>query len=94
MWPNFCLGKLTQSAVIHSRLSNCKTSGFAAVYLRSVIFWYVAKSQWVVCYQHFGTAGWSHFQGLRCPRRMLVDVCDKPDDALCVILRRHVDVLT
>jgi hypothetical protein len=36
MWPNCCLGKLTQSAVIHSRLSNCKTSGFAAVYLRSV----------------------------------------------------------
>ena len=80
MWPNCCLGKLTQSVMIHSRLSNCKTSGFTAV---SVIFWYVAQSQWVVCYRHFGTACWSHFQGLRCPRRMLVAVCDKPD---CVAL--------
>jgi len=94
MWPNCCLRKLTQSAVIHSRHSNCKMSGFAALYLRSVILWHVAKSQWVVCYRHFGTVCWSHFQALRCPGRMLVDVCDKPDDfALRVILRRYVDIL-
>jgi len=94
VWPNCCLSKFTQSAVIHSRHSNCKMPGFAAVYLRSVIFWHVVKSQWEVCYWHFGTACWSHFQALRCPRRMLVNVCDKPDDvALCVILRRYVDVL-
>jgi hypothetical protein len=95
MWPNCCLGKLTQSAVIQSRFSNCKTSGFAAVYLTSVIFWYVEQSQWVVCYWHFGTVCWSHFQGIRCPRKMLVDVFDKPDDvSLCVTLRRYLDVLT
>lgn len=64
-----------------------------------MIFWYVAQCQWVVCYQHFKTACCSHFQDLRCPRRMLLGGCDKPDDValgcLVVLIWGHfVDILT
>jgi hypothetical protein len=68
MWPNCCLRKLTQSTVIHSRHSNCKMSGFAAVYLRSVILWHVVKSMGSLL-PTFWDSMLVPFSGLKVPKK-------------------------